>query len=680
MANRVREHAWGTTPLGPIETWPQSLKTIIEVVISSGFAKVALWGRDLVQIYNDAYRDLIISKHPGALGQPIRETWPEYWPSGAELIDRVWAGETVRHADAHHSVVRGGGAQDAWFEMSYSPLRNEAGAVAGVLLSLLETTERVRTEAALRESESSLRLALDIAELGTWDWNLADDTVYLDARSAEIVGLPSGRLANATATQAACIHPDDLDRSRAVAKAGVATGEAFTLGYRAVHPDGSIHHVVSRVRALMNEAGRPVRIVGTKRDVTAEREVEQQRERFLADATEARAEAEQADRAKDQFLITLSHELRTPLASILLWSRALRSGSVSAQDFGRATDAIVLSAESQLQLIEDLVDLSRLKSGLVHLDRQSHSIDDVARAALQVLRPSAEAKNLTVDLDAAPDLGDAVFDRGRFQQVLWNLLSNAVKFTPEGGRISLRIRKVEGDIEAVVADNGQGIDADFLPHLFQRFRRADMRERRRYGGLGVGLALSRHLVELHGGTVEGHSDGPGRGAVFTVRIPYIASERAARQDVLTDAPPGDALASLGGLRVLIVEDDDNMRDIMRWTLEGAGASVLTVGSGSEALTVIDASDQAGAQPDVMVCDLGLPGMNGYDLIARVAEHCRARGQKTIPACAVSAFVRDIDRERAIDAGFDTYIRKPMTAQRLIEAVGELASAASSHDS
>ncbi len=677
MANRVRENTWEATPLGPVETWPQSLKTVVDLLMSSGFAMVALWGRDLIQIYNDAYRDLIGAKHPGALGQAARACWPEFWPLTSPIFDRVWAGETCMFRDAHQSIVRGGKPEDRWFTNSYSPLRDEKGAVAGVLVTLLETTDHVRSEAALRESESSLRLALDVAELGTWDWNLADDTVYLDTRAAEILGLPAGRTANATATQAACMHPDDLGHSRAAAKAGVPTGEAFTIAYRAVHPDGSLHHVVSRARALMDAAGRPIRVVGTKRDVTAEREVEQQRERFLEDATVARAEAEQSDRAKDQFLITLSHELRTPLASILLWSRALRSGSVSAQDFSRATDAIVLSAESQLQLIEDLVDLSRLKSGLVTLDRQSNAIEEVARAALQVIAPSAEAKQLTVESDLAPDLGAAVFDRGRFQQVLWNLLSNAVKFTPEGGHVSLRIRKDADQLEAVVTDDGQGIEAAFLPHLFQRFRRADMRERRRYGGLGVGLALSRQLIELHGGTVEGHSDGPGRGAVFTVRIPWITADANPGPAVFDPLLGGGALASLRGLLVLVVEDDENMRDIMRWTLEGAGASVLSVGSGTEALTLIEGGEQAGPAPDVIVCDLGLPGINGYDLIERVAQHRRAHGQKAIPSCAVSAFVRDIDRERAIDAGFDTYIKKPMTAQRLIEAVGELASVAGS---
>jgi CheY-like chemotaxis protein len=313
---------------------------------------------------------------------------------------------------------------------------------------------------------------------------------------------------------------------------------------------------------------------------------------------------------------------------------------------------------------------------LIQLDRQTHSIEEVARTTIHMIRPTAQAKNLAVEVDVAPDVGDAMFDRGRYQQVLWNLLANAVKFTSDGGRVSLRIRKTAGQIEAVVADDGQGIDADFLPQLFQRFRRADMREKRRYGGLGVGLALCRHLVDLHGGTIEAQSEGLGRGATFVVRIPWIAPEDDGEvQDVIALGPHAGP-ASLRGLRVLVVEDDDNMRDIMRWTLEGAGAEVLTVGSGNEALTVIDASDQRGSPPDVLVCDLGLPGLNGYDLIGRVVENRRTRGKKAIPACAVSAFVRDVDRERAMDAGFDSYIKKPMTAQRLIEAVVELATVAS----
>jgi signal transduction histidine kinase/ActR/RegA family two-component response regulator len=654
------------------------------MLLSSGFAMVALWGRDLLQIYNDAYAELIGPKHPQALGRPARETWSERWPLTAPIIERVLGGETCTFVDARQAVLESGEPPvsqetgDRWFTSSYSPLRDEKGSIAGVLVTLLETTERMRSEAALRESEARLRLAAEVAELGTWTWNLEAGTGDLDARAAQIVGLPAGPVFDAAEAQRACTHPDDLPRALAEAEAGLRTGQPFSIRYRAVHPDKSVHQVISRARAVLDDSGKPIRLVGTNRDVTAEWELEQQRERFLADATTARAEADQADRAKDQFLITLSHELRTPLASVLLWARALRSGSVSAHDFPRATDAIVQSAESQLQLIEDLVDLSRLKSGLIQLDRQAHAVEDVARATLQMIGPTAEAKKLSVELDVAPDVGHALFDRGRYQQVLWNLLANAVKFTSEGGRVALRIRKDGDQIEAVVTDTGQGIDADFLPQLFQRFRRADMREKRRYGGLGVGLALCRHLVDLHGGTIEARSEGPGCGATFIVRIPWLAPDGDPEaQDILTVAAAG-ALTALGGLRVLIVEDDDNMRDIMRWTLEGAGAQVLTVGSGSDALSVIDASDKTGGAPDVLVCDLGLPGMNGYDLIGQVAQHRRARGKKAIPACAVSAFVRDVDRERAIDAGFDSYIKKPMTAQRLIEAVIELAAVAA-HD-
>jgi len=803
MAARVREYAWAETPLGAIETWPQSLKAIVDMVLSNGFAMTALWGRDLIQIYNDAHRDLIAEKHPDALGRPTREVWSEYWPLTAPVFERVWAGESVTFSDVPQTVTRRGNTEDAWFTNSYSPLRDETGAVAGVLVTLLETTERMSVQTALRESESRLRLALDLAELGAWSWDMRDGSGQLDARAAQIVGMPRGGAVTVADAQRRTVHPDDLAHLRAEAAAGARTGEPFSISYRVVHPDGSVRQVVTRGRGLLDAEGTPLRVVGTNRDVTVEREAElrlraseerfrtlvhnirdyaicmldvdgkisewtegatkvtgytsksaigrhfsmlytpedvqrglpdallkqaretgrvelegwrvrkdgtrfwanaittpirdgngtlvgyskisrdlseqkellEQREHLLAEATAARADAEQANLAKDEFLITLSHELRTPLAPILLWARALREGSVPAHEIERAIEAIVLSAESQLQLIEDLRDLSRLKSGRVQLDLHINSVEEVARAAIEVIMPSARGKGVTVRLDLAPDLGHAVLDRGRFQQALWNLLSNAVKFTPEGGHVSLSVRKEDGQLVVIVADDGAGIEASFLPHLFQRFRQAETPGRHRYGGLGVGLALCRYLIELHGGTVEGTSAGPGRGAVFKVRIPWVTPESVSpgeEQDVLINAPAPSALL---GLRVLLVEDDENMRDIMRWTLEGAGASVVPVSTGSEAIEVIEAGEQTSAAPDVMVCDLGLPGMTGFDLIERIGEQRRARGQRAIPACAVSAFAREVDRERAIDAGFDSYLAKPMTAQRLIDAVEELAAVA-----
>jgi len=444
-----------------------------------------------------------------------------------------------------------------------------------------------------------------------------------------------------------------------------------------VRRDGTRFWTNAIVTAIRDEKGELVGFSKVSRDLSEQRELIEQREHLLAEATAARGDAEQANLAKDEFLITLSHELRTPLAPILLWARALSDGSVPPHEVPHAVNAIVQSAESQLRLIEDLRDLSRLKSGRVQLDKHPTSVEEVASDAIEVIRPIALPKGITVALEIQPHLGEAVFDRGRIQQVLWNLLSNAVKFTPEGGRVWLRVRRDGDHLEAVVADTGAGIEADFIPHLFQRFRqaRADTPEHHRYGGLGVGLALCRYLVELHGGTVEGDSDGPGCGAVFKVRIPWIAAEEAPT-DAHADLAGGPLPTNLRGLKVLLVEDDENMRDIMRWTLESAGASVVPVSSGAEAIEVIEAGERAESAPDVMVCDLGLPGITGYDLLEHIGEQRRARGQRPIPACAVSAFAREVDRERAIDAGFDSYLAKPMTAQRLLDAVEELASVAS----
>jgi PAS domain S-box-containing protein len=673
MAVRVREHAWHATKLGPIEVWPQSLKSIVDMMLSNSIAMVVLWGDDHVQIYNDAYADLIGAKHPDALGRSNRDTWPEFQDSVGPILEQVRAGQPRLFADWPQLINRRGTLESACFTTSYSPLRDESGAVAGVLVTLLETTPQLRASAASWESESRLRLALDVAELGIWNWNL-DDSGHITewgAGASRVIGYGGqavvGRHVSILYTPedvSAGVPERDLQETR-------THGRFESEGWR-LRKDGRRIWVNEIATTVHDDRGAIVGFTKVSRDLSEQKELQEQREHLLAEATGARAEAEKANRTKDDFLMTLSHELRTPLAPILLWARALRAGTVPPDEIAHAIEAIVQSGESQLQLIGDLRDLSRLKSGRLQLDKQPYRVEEVVRAALEVIAPDARAKGVALELELAPDLGEAMLDPARLQQVLWNLLSNAVKFTPEGGRVSLRVRRVADQVEAAVTDSGQGIEADFLPHLFKRFRQAEVRDRRRYGGIGVGLALCRHLVELHGGTVEGRSDGPGRGATFIVRIPWIAPDTAAPgagQDVLFVDASG---AALNGLKVLVVEDDLNLRDVMRWTLERAGAAVLTVGNATEALSVLDASDRSDA-PDVMVCDLGLPGMNGYDLMERVVTQRRARGQKAIPACAVSAHVRDADRERAIDAGFDSYLAEPMSAQRLVEAVGELAS-------
>ncbi len=421
------------------------------------------------------------------------------------------------------------------------------------------------------------------------------------------------------------------------------------------------------------------------------RESEARARTLLADATAARREAEAANRAKDEFLATLSHELRTPLAAIFLWAGALRSGSLPLHDLARAIDAIVQSAESQSRLIEDLLDLSRLKSGKLLLAPAPVDVAALVASAADIIRPAAASKQITLSAEIAPGLGTASFDGARLKQVLWNLLSNATKFTQPGGSVTLRARKEAGELVMEVADTGEGITPDFMPHIFERFRQADMRETRRYGGLGIGLALSKQLVELHGGSIEAESAGRDQGSLFRVRLPWVACERAIAAAESADGLRGDELERrLSGVTVLLVEDDANTREALALTLSRAGAMVVPAASGPEALARLrpaaghSAALEAPAgveEPQtttVIVSDLGLPGMSGYQLIEQVVSSYARRGEQPPPACAVSAHARDVDRARAIDAGFDLYLAKPVTPEQLIDTVESLRDIAALH--
>jgi PAS domain S-box-containing protein len=414
----------------------------------------------------------------------------------------------------------------------------------------------------------------------------------------------------------------------------------------------------------MRDAGGAVRgFVKVCRDLTTKKLLDEQRDHLLSLETAARSEAEAANRAKDEFLAVLSHELRTPLAPILLWTRELRAGSVPPESWARALDAIIDSAESQVRLIDDLLDLSRITSGRLELLRAVTDVEKLARGAWEMLRPAADAKGIAFSCEVNEKGLAAFLDAHRVRQVLWNLLSNAVKFTPEGGRIALRVGREGSQLVMEVRDNGIGIDPGFLPHVFERFRQQDMRDSRAFSGLGIGLALARQIVELHGGTVEARSEGHDKGAVFTVRIPIIDAPHTPVFPAEVGLPSPD----VRGLSVLVVEDHVATRLAMEAVLELAGATVRGVANGPAALKALEGEDR----PEVMVCDIGLPGMDGYELIQKAAQLYRSRGMQPIPAVAVSAHVRDIDRRRAIDAGFDLYLAKPASSAQLLDAVAEL---------
>jgi len=391
---------------------------------------------------------------------------------------------------------------------------------------------------------------------------------------------------------------------------------------------------------------------------------EEARGNLLLRAERARADAEAANRIKDEFLATLSHELRTPLTSLLGWSSVLREGRRDEKVLAQGLDAIDRNARVQAQLIDDLLDVSRIVSGKLNLDVRPLDITSVARAAINVVQPAADAKGITLDYHAEPGLGAISADSARVHQIIWNLLSNAVKFTPHGGKISLRVEQNGSDARVTVKDTGQGIVPEFLPRVFDRFRQADSSTTRSFGGLGLGLAIVRHLVELHGGTVAAQSDGVGKGATFTATFPLLADRTAPAAHVQEISAPNDY--SLDGLRVLLVDDEPEARQIISTVITRTGAEVRTCKSAHEALAKLSEW-----RPDVILSDIAMPEQDGYSFIRQVRSLPRDKGGDT-PAAALTAYARDIDRRQALAAGYQMHIAKPIGASQLVTMIARLA--------
>jgi PAS domain S-box-containing protein len=396
------------------------------------------------------------------------------------------------------------------------------------------------------------------------------------------------------------------------------------------------------------------------------------RARLYQAERQLRAEAEDANRTKDEFLATLSHELRTPLTAMLGWTRMLRMKELDEQTSEHALETVERNAKMQAQLIEDLLDVSRIITGKLRLDVRPMELLPVIEASIDAVRPAAEAKSIRIETMLDPLAGPVSGDPGRLQQVVWNLLANAVKFTPRGGEVKAHLERVDSQVEINVSDTGQGINPDFLPYVFDRFRQADGSTTRMHGGLGLGLAIVRHLVELHGGTVKAESAGEGQGATFRVQLPIVALRNAEfglrieEHSTEKSAILNPQSSTLAGVRVLIVDDEQDARSLIQTVLERQGAEVLAVGNAREALAAL-----ALHKPDVLVSDIGMPDEDGYAFIRQV----RARGPEQggwIPAAAVSAYVGEENRRLALAAGFQLHVAKPVDPEELIRVVQTLA--------
>ncbi|MEP7116680.1 MAG: ATP-binding protein [Acidobacteriota bacterium] len=419
------------------------------------------------------------------------------------------------------------------------------------------------------------------------------------------------------------------------------------------------------VTAEQDAGGRTQRFVSIARDMTAQRHSEEERGHLLASERSARSDAERSARLKDEFVSTLSHELRSPLNAIIGWVAVLKRDRTP-ETLVKAIDVIDRNSRRQSQMVDDLLDVSRIVSGKMRLDVQPVDVASAIDEALASAQPAAEAKGVRL----LRVLGSAAMiqgDSGRLQQVIWNLLSNAIKFTPRGGMVQVTLQKVHSHVHVQVSDTGQGIHGDMLPHVFERFKQGTGPGARDGGGLGLGLAIVKNLVEMHGGTVDAYSAGPGKGAVFTVRLPLsLAGTHPTALNA--DAEPSEAFLSsiLAGITVLVLDDEPDARELVQRLLEDAGAAVTTAGSPAEALSALD----HGCQPQVIVSDIGMPEEDGYQFISHVRH--RSGALATVPAAALTALARVEDRKRALMAGFQAHLAKPVDPTELVAMVASLA--------
>jgi PAS domain S-box-containing protein len=543
--------------------------------------------------------------------------------------------------------------------------------------------ERQRIQSELRESEDRWQLALRGANDGIWDWNIKTSEVFFSPRWKEMLGYAEDEIADRFDAWAKLVHPDDAAAvNQALQDHFGKKTQFYSTEHRLLCKDGSYKWILSRGQVLWDDAGNAIRMIGSHTDISATKQMEAK----LRQQAESLA---QANRIKDEFLAVISHELRTPLNSILGWSQMLRSRKFDEAAVVRALETIERNAKLQKQLIEDLLDTSRMIQGQFNIQISQISLVPIVEAAIETIQAAAQAKAIELNSIIDDSVGLVNGDANRLQQVLWNLVSNAVKFTPAGGRVEVRLSNENSQVEIrnsqskqqqpitdqlpitnyaqiQVIDTGIGIKAKFLPYVFDRFRQEDSSTTRSYSGLGIGLAIAHHLVELHGGTIEAYSAGEGKGATFIVRLPLLEARQGDKgtrgqgeENITFNHSP------LEGLQILVVDDDADNREFMVFALTTYGANAIATASSDEALRALQQF-----KPDVLLSDIGMPDEDGYALIrqVRMLDH---KSGGNIPAIAVTGYTRDSDRNQALTAGFQLHLSKPIQPIELVAAIAKL---------
>jgi PAS domain S-box-containing protein len=612
-----------------------------------------------------------------AIGQSIRLIIPaDLQHEEDDVLRRVRAGEVVDHYETVRQTKSGRLVQ---ISLTVSPIKSPDGTIVGASKIARDITQTRRLErdarhfaaivassddidrvqrdarrlAAIVESSEDAIVGKDLNSIVT-SWNAAAERMFGYA-AAEIIG-KSVRL----------IIPDDRQHEEDDVLRRIRDGQRIehfeTLRRK---KDGTLFPVSLTISPICSERGVVIGASKIARDISDRIRADEERRRLLE-------MARSANRLKDEFLATLSHELRTPLNAIVGYSRMLQAGMLAGgEKQAKALETVVRNAASLTQIVEDVLDVSRIVSGKLRLNVQAVELSQIVREAVETSQPAADAKKIRLDVIVDPRGTLVSGDPDRLRQVLWNLCSNAVKFSERGGRVEVRLERVNSHVEVTVSDNGLGIDPAFLPHLFERFSQADAGTNRVHRGLGLGLAISRHLVELQGGRISAHSDGLGRGSTFRIELPVRGVEAIIGDEIRVHPAAPDSAGALrvprlDGIRILVVDDDRDALALSREILEVTGATVTTADSGQDALDKL-----AKGIADVLIADLGMPRMDGFELIEKI----RASGEvaiREIPAAALTAFARSEDRTRAMRSGFEVHLSKPIEPGELMAAAATLA--------
>ena len=637
-------------------------QTTLNAFIASSPIGIAFFDRDLRYVHaNDALAAIDgvpLSEH---LGRTVWEVIPQWASIVAPILQQVMqTKQPLLNQEVVVATNPSGVVRHAL--VNYFPVYLPDGEVLGLGVTSMDITERRRTEQALRRSEERLRISQELSlDAFTILDSVRDETgaivdfvwTYLNPKAAELLQRPVENLIGQRLLE---VLPGDraktelFERYVRVVETGIA--HDLELSYNTNGIMGWFRNM-----AVKLEDGVAISLT----DITQRKRSEAEREQLLLREQAARAEAEAANRIKDEFLAVLSHELRSPLNPILGWSQLLQTGKLDQQASRRALETIERNAKLQTQLIEDLLDVSRILRGKLVLNIYPVNLVTAIESALETVQLAAQAKQIQIQIITTLDNVQVSGDAARLQQIVWNLLSNAVKFTPEGGDIKIYLEQISNYAQISVNDTGKGINPEFLPYVFDYFRQEDGTTTRKFGGLGLGLAIVRHLTELHGGTVHAASPGEGQGATFTVRLPLMAFVPASEPEIATAAPSVD----FSQLRILVVDDEEDMRELVKVILEQQGAQVTLAATAAEVLMLFECQP-----PDILVSDIGMPEVDGYMLMQQIRQRSQKQGG-LIRAIALSAYAGEYDQQQALKVGFQKHIPKPVEPEALVNAISEL---------